>query len=85
MCDLKWGGGDEEGGQILALDKPPYKSLVFYMPRNLKRFLFHPPRGLSMALDRPLHIKYEPRTRPRTFSKVRCGWWVGGGGCQKAI
>ena len=25
-----------------------------------------------------LHIKYEHPTRPRTLSKVSCGWWADG-------
>ena len=30
VCDLRWGGEDEEGDKFLALDKPTYKNFVSY-------------------------------------------------------
>ena len=35
-------------------------------------------RDLKLNIYVGLHIKYEPPTKPRTLSKVWCGWWSKG-------
>ena len=44
MCELSWGGEDEEGDKYLALDKSTYINLLFSL-KTLKDFGSPLPEG----------------------------------------